>query len=46
MKKCDNENCKRQATISNNKYFKDKWYCTYHANILVKKGRIERKNKK
>ena len=43
LTKCQHENCKRQATTSNSIYFKDIWYCTYHANIATKEGRRKRK---
>lgn len=41
--KCEHNNCKRTATQSNLQYFKDKWFCTFHANRAIKEGRINRK---
>lgn len=43
--KCEHEKCTRKATVSNSQYFKDKWYCTFHGNKLIKEGRIKRKSK-
>lgn len=41
--KCEYKGCTRKATVSNNNYFKGKWYCTYHANKLTKEARRKRK---
>lgn len=40
---CQHENCTRRATQSNNEYFKGIWYCTFHANKITKKARINKK---
>lgn len=40
---CNHKNCKRRASSSNNEYFKDIWYCTYHANKATKQARINKK---
>lgn len=40
---CQHENCTRAATTSNLEYFKDKWLCTYHANIATKEGRRKKR---
>ena len=36
--KCEHENCKREATVSNKQYFEGKWYCTFHGNKATKEG--------
>jgi len=41
--KCEHENCKREATVSNKQYFEGKWYCTFHGNKATKEGRRKRK---
>lgn len=41
--KCEHPKCTRKATQSNNQYFKGKWYCTYHANRIVREGKRKRK---
>ena len=47
MNNCEHKNCTRLATQSNLQYFKDIWYCTFHANKAIKEGRLKRKlNKK
>jgi len=44
-KKCEYKNCTRKAVRSNLEYFKDIWYCTFHANRRIKECRIKRKYK-
>jgi len=41
--KCENKNCNRTATMTNLEYFKNIWYCTFHGNKEVVKGRRKRK---
>ncbi len=41
--KCEHKNCTRNATSKNQQYHPDKWLCTYHANKVVKEGRLKRK---
>ena len=43
MKKCEHDNCTRNATSNNLEYHPDKWLCTYHANKKVIEGRRNRK---
>lgn len=43
MEECNHENCKRKATVTNDEYFKDVLYCTFHANKMTKEGRRKRK---
>lgn len=43
---CEHDNCTRKAVMSNTEYFKDKWYCTFHGNKLIKEARIKRKLKR
>lgn len=41
MNKC--KLCKRDATQSNNEYFKGEWLCTLHAKKAIANGRIAKK---
>lgn len=41
--KCQHKNCKREAVISDQLYFKDIWYCAYHAKLATIEGRRLRK---